>query len=295
VTTAAAPLGRVHAEAIEINASWQCNLACAACSHASSRAQPRYADPAAVTRDLTLASRWFTASHVRVLGGEPLLHPRLPELLDAIRRCGIAPGLRVITNGLTLHRAPEAFWALADEVHISVYPATMHQLRLHRDEITARARSAGATVVVKYFGSFRCSSRVPDQDDDLTDWVYRTCQIGNLWRCLTLDSGCLYRCPQALFIPTPGRPAVAGLDYLDLGTVTSTSEVRAWLTGQTPLSACHGCAGSAGTLFPHHQLRPRRRTSDPTGVDLEMLNTLTADPGADTGCVIAETTLWERP
>jgi Radical SAM superfamily/4Fe-4S single cluster domain len=295
MTADAAASERVHTEAIEVNAARHCNLACAACSHASGRADPWYADPTTVIQDLTLASRWFTASHVRVLGGEPLLHPQLLDLLEVIRRCGIAPLIRVITNGLTLHRVPEAFWELADEVHISIYPATRRQIQLCEDKIAVQARRSDTKVVVKYFDFFRCSSRALDQDDDLTARVYRTCQIGNRWRCLTLDSGRLYRCPQALFAPTPEWPAAAGLDYLDLAKVTSHGEVKAWLTGPTPLNACRGCAGSAGLLFPHHQLRPRGQEQDPIGVDLEMLNTLTADPGASTGCVGAESNLWTRP
>src|SRR5262245_36595574 len=97
--------GRVIAEAVEINATWHCNISCQWCSHASPIAPKKFADPQVVGTDLAVLANWMKVDHVRILGGEPLLHPHLVELLDAARRSGIAAKLRVLTNGLTLHQA----------------------------------------------------------------------------------------------------------------------------------------------------------------------------------------------
>src|SRR5579859_7018604 len=116
--------GYVFTEVIEINAAWHCNIHCQWCSHASPSFPKQYADSASVVANLTTLSKFMQVDHVRVLGGEPLLHPQLNVLIEAIRGTGISDRVRLLTNGLTLHRVSPEFWRVVDEVHVSVYPNT---------------------------------------------------------------------------------------------------------------------------------------------------------------------------
>ncbi|MQB01926.1 MAG: radical SAM protein [Actinobacteria bacterium] len=77
--------GKLGTEAVEINAAWHCNISCSWCSHGSPELPPRFADESVVGRDLRCLARWLRVDHVRVLGGEPLVHPRLPHLLQLVR------------------------------------------------------------------------------------------------------------------------------------------------------------------------------------------------------------------
>jgi len=277
--------GRIMTEAVEVNAVWHCNISCQSCSHGSPD-MPRngFADPAKVARDLRALSAWMRVEHVRVLGGEPLLHPDVESLLAAVRSAGISDTVRVLTNGLQLHRQTPAFWRAVDELHISVYPNTSRLIDAHRELITRRAAQGRTRVVFKFFDHFRVSFRPDDDDNELTRLIYATCQIGNRWRCLTVEDGMLYRCPQS---------ALLAHDFRSVRTsdgVRHSSELRAWIARRAPLLSCSSCTGSAGLRHPHKMRRLAPKFSGPDLVDREYLERLLVDPDADNGCVRAQPT-----
>lgn len=290
--------GKLAAEAVEINAAWHCNISCAWCSHGSPALPRDLADELVVGRDLRSLATWMTVDHVRVLGGEPLLHPRLACLLQVIRSAQLSDRIRILTNGLLLAQAEDAVWDLVDEIHISVYPNTRKAIEAALPSLTDRAAGANTTLLVKYFDHFRVSYRIPDDDHILTERIYRTCQIGNVWRCLTVEQGNLYRCPQAAFRHRfhPLIVSASGGDHLPIHEVSSAAQIRRWLHRGEPLEACRGCAGSAGELLAHRQLHSRERRDSlraeaspfpmgVNGIDLSYLAELEIDANADNGCV----------
>ena len=110
---------RLELFALEVNAVLHCNLSCVGCSHASPVSERAFSDPAQVARDMVALATAVTAEEVRVLGGEPLLHPRLPEMLRAIGSSGISGRIRVITNGTRLHLRSWDWLTSTDEVYVS--------------------------------------------------------------------------------------------------------------------------------------------------------------------------------
>lgn len=280
--------GRVYTEAVEINAVWHCNISCQSCSHGSpSLPRDRFADPATVTRDLHELSAWMRVEHVRVLGGEPLLHPEVEELLVAIRRTEITDTVRVLTNGLLLHCQTSAFWREVDELHISVYPNTTRAIESQREQISRRAEECGTRLTLKYFDHFRVSFRPPDDDEVLTGLIYATCQVGNRWRCLTVEDGTLYRCPQSAMLARDSE-AVHVSDGLRIGGVRHATDLLAWIERPTPLLSCSECTGSAGLKHRHQMCRMVEEPATSDLVDRTFLTLLQADPDADNGCVRPE-------
>jgi organic radical activating enzyme len=274
--------GRVRTEAVEVNAVRHCNINCRSCSHGSPSMRPSFADPGQVERDLTALTPWLDVEHVRVLGGEPLLHPQLPELLRAVRRSGLGERRRLLTNGLKLAEQPDEFWAEVEEVHVSVYPNTAQHVRRARLAIARAAERTGTTVRFKHFDHFRISFRRPEDHPELTQDIYETCQIGNRWRCLTIDSGGLHRCPQAMLTPDP---AAVAKDSLTIADIDSAEAVRAWLLRPEALRSCRSCAGSAGVCRPHRARVPGDVDVLPESLDLAYLARLRVDGDADNGCV----------
>jgi GTP 3',8-cyclase len=285
--------GRVWTEAVEINAVWHCNIRCAWCSHASPAQDRSVADPAGVERDLAGLASWMRVEHVRVLGGEPLLHPDLPTLLVGIRRSGITDRVRVLTNGLGLTEVADGFWDLVDEVHISAYPSTEKQLQRSIAQLRSLADASGTGLVVKSFDRFRISYRAPDDDRELTERIYRTCQIANDWRCLTVESGRIYRCPQSAYLDRAGElaPALVAADALRIQDIGAAAEVRDWLVQPSALYSCQRCAGSAGALRPHQQVRRGMPLFEPGPIDFPYLEQLEMDIGADNSCISGEVQL----
>lgn len=280
--------GRVHTEALEVNAAWHCNISCQWCSHASPELPQTFADEQEILRDLQLLARWMHVDHVRVLGGEPLLHPHLPALLYGLRATGVGNKIRVVTNGLLLPRIGADVWDLVDEVHVSVYPNTRQRLESQISQLREQAEASHTVLVLKYFDYFRIAYRDVGEDTNLTERIYRTCQIANLWRCLTVESGQLHRCPQSAYLSAfSGKPR-EHRDHLDIAQIRSAREILLWLRGEHSLESCQHCAGSVGVRVPHRQ---RSRTAEvrPTQqVDYSYMRTLEEDITTSNGCVSSE-------
>ena len=285
------PESHCHSEAVEINCAWHCNLRCVECSHGSPNLQVRFSDARGVALDLSRLSRWLRVDHVRLLGGEPLLHPQFVGIANAVRSAAISSRIRLLTNGLSLAKRREV-WDLVDEIHVSVYPSTRAAFARALPTVRELVVATGVEVVVKYFDYFRVAFRPTSSDDRLTDRIFRTCQIASRWRCLTVEDGYLYRCPQSALHELM-EPGSSSGDRLLIESISSLEEVGSWIEGTAPLAACRGCCGSAGALVPHrqHTARARPVTGVPrsTGViDESFLGELEKAPWLDNGCVVAE-------
>src|SRR5689334_7753996 len=115
--------GRViNPEGLELNATLHCNLRCRSCSHLSPLYKKAVADPAETRAMLATLARSYHASFTKILGGEPLLHPDLMGLIEAVRSSGVSDTILVCTNGVRLDRAPAGFWEAVDSVEMSMYP-----------------------------------------------------------------------------------------------------------------------------------------------------------------------------
>jgi len=277
--------GRVRTEAVEVNVVRHCNVSCRSCSHASPSMRPWFADPDLIERDLVALTPWMHVDHVRILGGEPLLHPQLPEILRAVRRSGLGERRRLLTNGLQLGDQPGEFWEEVEEVHVSVYPNTARHLHRARPAIVRAAEHSGTTLRFKHFDHFRVAFRQPDDHPELTQDIYETCQIANRWRCITVESGRLHRCPQSMLAPDAGAVIEDGLAITE---IDAAETVRSWLLRADALRSCQSCAGSVGLRRPH-RARTRSDVDVPAdALDLAFLARLRVEGDADNGCVSAD-------
>jgi organic radical activating enzyme len=268
---------------IEINAVMQCNLACVGCSHASPVSSAWNADPLTVLHDLTSLHSVADIQEVRVVGGEPLLHPQLCDVLQAIVSSEIGGLIRVITNGTRLHRAGWAWLEYADEVYVSVYPgAAVRQEAL--EELRRRGMKTNTRVAVNRFTHFRpVLPRTPLTADE-TAAVFETCQVAHAWSCHTVQEGYIYLCPMT--VPASGngsnwvsRCAIEPLDTLP-------QRLREFLNPTVPLKECSSCLGTVGRLTPHGQANRRTWAALSTSeIDWAHLHRIRSDPWADNGCV----------
>jgi organic radical activating enzyme len=241
---------------IEVSAAKHCNLTCRSCSHLSPLYRKANADIESVSATLRLLAKSYRARTCKILGGEPLLHPQLPDLIDAIRRTGICDRILIATNGVLLPRMPAEFWARIDEVTVSMYPG--HALD---DETILRMRETaeahGVILDVSLVNNFRYAfSQTKNGSPELVDRIFRTCQIAHVWRCHTVENGRFYRCPPSVFIPeAEGDPAaLTGRDGLLISDDPAFGdELWSFLTRSEPLDACANCLGTVGALHPHNQ------------------------------------------
>jgi hypothetical protein len=251
--------GRIQNSKVEINVAEHCNLSCRGCSHLSPVMPKAFVDPAEVQADLSTLARHYQVDFVRLLGGEPLLHPDLLAVIAAVRASGVGERVCVVTNGLLLLRMDVDFWRAVDRVDISMYPDRSpgaSQLAEMKELARAHAVELRPTRVDQFRESY---SEIRNDDPGLVERIYSSCKIVHDLRCHTVAHGVFYRCPQSYFIPTviddefEGGADVEGIHIRDEDTFGD--QLLEYLNSTTPPLSCAHCLGSAGRLFDHVQVR----------------------------------------
>ena len=253
-------LRRIERPAIEFNVAEHCNLRCAGCDHASPFLPPKLAVLAEFERDLGALATVLHARELKLLGGEPLLHPQLPQFAAAARRIGIADRIWVVTNGLLLPRVDPELYRVIDGLRVSRYPGV--RPTVGDDELQRLAAEHRFALEILPVAEFRATLREhPHAEAVTTAEVYRRCDLAHRWSCHTVHAGRYYKCPPAALLgarrprlgigaPDGSRDGVALHDNPDL-----RGALVAYLAERTPLQACAFCAGSCGPSFAHRQLR----------------------------------------
>lgn len=250
--------GRIQSRALEVNVAYHCNLRCRSCSHASPNIPRWYLQPEALSRDLRLLAPVYHAQIVKILGGEPLLHPDLPAIIDLIRDSAIGDKIRLVTNGTLLLRLPPPVWGQFDEIWVSQYPGQ----ELERDALLVcneRAASAGVRLAWRYYAKFRESIALNGtSNEDLVARIFNTCLIAHSWQCNTLAEGHLFLCPLALFIPMiEADQADLFRDGEPLDGGRLLERLSSYLNRDSHLLSCQRCLGAVGRQLSHSQV-PRR-------------------------------------
>lgn len=243
-------------KACEINVVDHCNLSCRACSHLSPTSVKHFEDPDKIFDSCSILGKYYCPKYIKLIGGEPLLHPNLIQVIDAIRRSGISNYIQVVTNGQLLTKMSDLFWQNIDAISISLYPGgeiSSDNLK----EFTQKARFYNVDFQYFYFDNFRESySEVGTRDTTLIHRIYSNCKIAHKWRIHTVSQGYFYKCPQSLAIPKSINNDFLKPDA-DRIRITDSPEfakdLLAYLESTEPLSSCYYCLGSVGKLFAHEQ------------------------------------------
>ena len=277
--------GKLFSSNCEINAVYHCNLSCRSCSHLSPLVEKYVMEVDRLRDDLTLLQRVYHAEYANLLGGEPLLHPELPYLIETVRETGIADKIKIVTNGILLPRMPEILWELTDIIVISLYsPAFLPEKTL--DILKDRAVKYNVELEVRYFDYFREAFALEGpRDETLIKRIYNTCQIAHIWCCHNIDRGYFYKCPQAIFLPKWFKREGSGAFEPDRVKISDTADffdrLCDYLQSSEPLETCRYCLGSAGKRFQHQQAQAGNLYhygAAEDALDWEQLELLEKDP-----------------
>jgi len=205
----------------------------------------------------------ITARRVKLMGGEPTLHPDIDQLCAAAKAAGVGP-VHVVTNGTLLHRMSPSFWTAVDAVRVSVYPQTK---ATWPDEFADKIRARNIRTFREMFTFQR------NDDPALIERIWTTCKVRN--SCFGVAGGRFYKCMRAAFLgrllPLPHD------DGVPLATAT-TQRLLDYIQDDRPLAACSHCTGSLGKPFPHQQIARAEFMSLQNRPIAEMLDTGNLDP-----------------
>jgi uncharacterized Fe-S cluster-containing radical SAM superfamily protein len=236
---------------VETHVVEHCNMDCAYCDHFSCLAEPKLADVGVFVRDLTRLRELSSGmERLRLLGGEPLLHPAITEFFEAAR--AVFPGIviDVITNGVLLPKMSPAFFESMKKnriaVAVSPYFAKEHKLyeaikgTYDRYGVPGELRLLMGSCYEKRF-SFIALDRSGSQD--------KMRSFGNCWHAgfrIFLREGKIFPCPIAPnivhfhghFKEARDFP-LTEKDCIDIYQAKSEEEVVAFLS--KPIDFCRFC------------------------------------------------------
>jgi hypothetical protein len=243
----------VFTNALELSAADHCNLSCLHCSHLAPLSARRLLSPAALAQWLQWLEPVLRVDEVRLLGGEPLLHPQLTELIRVARASGVSRAIKVITNGLLLDRCPPHLLEIIDVLQVTVYPATRARIQETLPAVVPRLARAGCVLELRESSTFRVTLR-PAARGALTRRIFAACELAHDWRCHTLGDGRLYLCAQAYALSATNRAKTADDDSLELRPGIGVLELLSYLEREAPLTGCSSCAGTFGCVSANRQV-----------------------------------------
>lgn len=258
--------GRVRVEAFELHVVEHCNLRCASCCNMSPLVAERTLTVAETEAMCRRMAAVMVADVFKIMGGEPLLHPDITGVLEAVRGVGIGARVRLFTNGLLLPSMKPAFWEALDELTISSYasaPVKPAILALSRQ----RARELGFVLNVKEVSEFsQVLSPRYERDEAAVLRTFSRCWLRH--RCLIVRDRRFYMCTRAAYagdflarVAHEPLPEGVELDRSDDGVPIDapdlTERLLAYLNRDEALGACRYCFGGDGASEPHVQLRKK--------------------------------------
>jgi hypothetical protein len=225
---------------LELHLTDHCNLNCRGCGHFSPIADKWFASLDEHDRDMhRLSELLSTIRQIRLMGGEPLLHPEVASFLKSTRAWFPSADIRIVTNGLLLPKMPELFWGACATarigIDVTVYPPFLRLAPKWR----GIGRAKGVPMFMEYtelfyrFGNF--------SGDSNPESSFRSCR--SKFYCPFLRQGKLYVC---------GGPALCQYPNKYFGThIPSTYSIDLYEEGITgrkilaeldrPVNTCSYC------------------------------------------------------
>ena len=184
---------------LEIQVVEHCNLNCASCTHFSPLAEPSFIDTDRFFEQLKKANKIFNThcKSLKIMGGEPLLHPSIDELLYFARKAMPTTNITVQTNGILLTKMNKDFWVACREndilVRVTRYPVKMHIEEINgiaeRYEVNLKFHPSDS--VVKSFNLYPIDVSGKGNEED----NYSNCRMK--CRYVLIKDDKLYPCPIA--------------------------------------------------------------------------------------------------
>ena len=216
----------------------QCNLNCKGCEHYSGLVKhSHFHNDKNIYRDLQQLKQFITdIGKIRILGGEPLLHPNIERILQFTREVYPQSDIHIVTNGILKHM-PKTFFSTCKRnniyLYISYYPPMIGKMNEIKTILEANEIEYHITSLMS---SFRIKYTLNKQVD--VETIFDNCPQAH---CYNLYEGKIGAC----FLPFTTKyfneyfnlnlPTNEAIDLYD--KTLTTKKLKTYL--QTPIERCH--------------------------------------------------------
>jgi len=230
---------------LEFNLTDHCNLNCKGCTHFCPIADENYLTMDTFQRDMKRLSEIFAnISKIRILGGEPLLHPLVAEFAE--KTCQIFPDSEVfiVTNGILLPTMNSSFYETLQKnkvtLHISIYPITKEKISSY----TLLAYQY--KIPINFSIADHLGKMINATGDSDKHYIFKQCWAKS---CTFLHYGKIYHCCMPALSYNINKKFgwnIPSDSCMDIHTNVSAEEILDFLS--RPSSTCAYCTES--TCFP---------------------------------------------
>ncbi len=228
--------GKPYLPYMETHLCDHCNLACKGCGHCCPLAPETFADVEQFERDVTELARKIFIGRIRLMGGEPLLHPDLGRFISAARQAFPKSEILVVTNGVLLGSMKEDFWECLRRnrvrLDVSRYPLPGQKYHREIDRIEQSRGRLGHAFPIQEF----VYAANPKGDSDIEE-VHRNC-TSNV--CANLWNSRMYSCP-ACYRYYYNQYFGENIDVQEGWNIYSTDGAQLVENLAQPFAACRYC------------------------------------------------------
>ena len=251
---------------LDVQVCDHCNLRCAGCLHFAPLAEEHFLDLDEYARDLERLAAvknidgYFGS--VVLMGGEPLLHPHVVEVVHTTRAQLPKQRITLCTNGLLLKHMDSSFWDALVECGVSLL-ISPYPIKLDYEGLAELARSKGVqtsftadiTRTAKDKEVFVRLALDPEGKQDPTQ-SFTTCPFGGCY--LQLSRGAIWPCQVSALHGAFSRRFGYDMhseadDSLSLDAIASVSDIEEFRRRSHPM--CRHCNNDGLTIAPWERSR----------------------------------------
>jgi organic radical activating enzyme len=171
-----------------------CNLNCKGCSHFCPLVEEKvFKDIKVFKRDLNRLGEVFSnIESLRLMGGEPLLHPELLDFVIHSRKVFPRSDISIITNGILLKSQKDEFWEVLSKQNIFLL-INSYPIRLDTKYIKKKCAEFNVKYhLILHTTKFRKSVNAKPLNGKNTKHTFNNCRI--IFNAPFLDDGFIYTC-----------------------------------------------------------------------------------------------------
>lgn len=235
---------------LEYHLVHSCNLRCAGCSHYSSLLDNLiYVPLEDIVDDLTLLKNKIgnNLGTLKLLGGEPLLHPQICECLTEIRNLFPETDLIIVTNGILLKKMSEEFYDICSKLNVQISISYYGLPNVNVTEIFNKLKDLGIKAKIYGYRNSTKNSIWRYKQIRLTEGeidCLSKCKLKN--ECNNYSNGKIYLCPHIAYIDFFNdyfgtNIKIDDTDYISLDEVSSFDELMEKINLAKPNFCYHYC------------------------------------------------------